>query len=97
MDMQTYRREVDSLMKPAYGIDWQDACGDLDPLLRAIAAGQSPSEFVSWWAEKYGLKRLDDPTFFDCDKCGSDCGEVYSDPRTGEFLCEDCARPDILT
>lgn len=96
MDLQTFRCRVDVLMKPAYGIDWQDACGDDDPLARAIAGGESPEEFVAWWAKKYGLKRLDDPTFFDCDACGNDCGEVYSDPRTGEFFCEACAPPRLL-
>lgn len=86
-----FRSAVDAVMKPAYGIDWKDTCGDAGPLERALAAGETPEEFVRWWAEKYGLKRLDDPTFFDCDSCGGDCGEVYSDPRAGEFLCEDCA------
>lgn len=86
-----FRAAVDALMKPAYGIDWQDACGDAFPLQRAIEANETPEQFLAWWADKYGLKRLDDPTFFDCDKCGEDCGEVYSDPRTRDFLCEDCA------
>lgn len=95
MNFSAFRNRVDALMKPTYGIDWNDACGVAAPLERAIAAGETPEEFVAWWAEKYGLKRLDDPTFFDCDRCGRDCGEIYSDPRTGEFLCEDCAPAEL--
>lgn len=96
MDLQTFRKCVDALMKPSYGIDWGDACGDQEPLACAIASGETPEEFVAWWAAKYGIKRLDDPTFFDCDRCGRDCGEVYSDPRTGDFFCEVCAPPRLL-
>lgn len=33
-------------------------CGDEPPLRRSYDAGDTPLEFVRWWAEKYELEVL---------------------------------------
>lgn len=96
MDIDQFRAAVDALMKPTYGLTWHEASGERLFLRRAIEEGETPEAFVAWWVNKHGLKRLDDPTFFDCDACGRDCGEVYCDARTGDFFCEDCVPPEVL-
>lgn len=53
--VETYKRKVDAVMLELYAIDWQDAAGDVEPLQRAIEAGETPEEFVRWWGEKYGM------------------------------------------
>jgi hypothetical protein len=50
-----YRADVDVLMQDGYGLSWQDACGDVDPLVNAMRAGQSPAEFVDWFGMRYDL------------------------------------------
>lgn len=50
--------EVDSLCKSHLACGWNDLCGDNEPLQRAFENGESPSEFVSWFAEKYDLDWL---------------------------------------
>lgn len=50
-----YRAEVSKAMKDKYGITWQDACGDAEPLQKAQTEGMTPGQFVAWWAEKYDL------------------------------------------
>lgn len=58
MTFEEFKADVDRLMKASYGIDWHDACGDPDPIERAIENGESPEEFVDWWAEKTGLTTI---------------------------------------
>ena len=50
-----YREAVSAEMQRVYGISWQDASGDSEPLERAQVAGQSPVDFVDWWGRKYHL------------------------------------------
>ena len=50
--------EVDTLCRHHLACSWQDLSGDEPPLRRAFEAGDSPIEFVRWWAEKYGLSLL---------------------------------------
>ena len=54
-DLESYREQVSTEMQRRYGINWQDACGDDDPLIRGREAGRTPAEFVAWWGEKYDL------------------------------------------
>lgn len=56
--LDQYRADVSRLTKVAYGITWQDACGDDEPLLSGIAAGYTPVAFVEWWGEKYDLTAI---------------------------------------
>lgn len=93
MDLGEYRASVDALMKRDYGLDWQMACGDTEPLVAAIERGDAPEAFVRRFARKYDLKRLDDAGIYDCDRCGTRGRVAYSDPRTGNVLCERCAAP----
>lgn len=55
MDIEDFEREVSRIMTRDYGISWADACGDREPLQSAMAAGETPEEFVHWWAIKYDL------------------------------------------
>lgn len=50
-----YKAEVDRVMQAKYGITWDDAAGDPEPIEDAMAGGESPEEFVDWWGEKYDL------------------------------------------
>jgi hypothetical protein len=57
-DMTTFEqwsRDVDALCVKHLGCTWADLAGDPEPLQRSFAAGESPTQFVQWWAEKYGL------------------------------------------
>jgi hypothetical protein len=47
--------EVDTLCRHHLGCGWHDLCGEEPPLRRAFGAGDTPVEFVKWWAEKYDL------------------------------------------
>ena len=53
--LDQFRDEVDRQLKRVYGITWQDACGDLEPLVDALAAGESAEDFVERWARKNDL------------------------------------------
>ena len=50
-----YLEAVSAEIKRVYGISWQEASGDSEPLARAQAAGQSLAEFVDWFGTKYDL------------------------------------------
>ena len=50
-----YLEAVSAEMQRVYGISWQEASGDAEPLERAQTAGQSPVEFVDWFGTKYDL------------------------------------------
>lgn len=54
--------QVSELLQRDYGIDWNDACGDMDPIEFALRDGLSPADFVEYWAEKYDLVRTADST-----------------------------------
>ena len=54
-DLRTFESRVSAEMAVRFGLSWADACGDREPLEMAMSDGQSPEEFVSWFAEKYGL------------------------------------------
>lgn len=53
-----WTNEVDTLCRHHLACSWQDLCGDEPPLRRAFEAGDTPLEFVKWWAEKYDLHLL---------------------------------------
>jgi hypothetical protein len=52
----SYEAEVSAELVREYGLTWADACGDVDPLSRALADGLRPADFVSQFAERYGLE-----------------------------------------
>lgn len=55
MQLDEYRYQVSKRLLTTYGIDWTDACGDDEPLLQAIANGESAKDFVDWFGRKYDL------------------------------------------
>jgi hypothetical protein len=58
MTLDEFARLVSIRMLTVYGIDWDDACGDSEPLCAAISDGWSADEFVDWWGQKYDLDPL---------------------------------------
>jgi len=57
-DMTTFEQwahDVDALCVKHLSCTWVDLAGDREPLERSFAAGETPLQFVEWWAEKYGL------------------------------------------
>jgi hypothetical protein len=54
-----WRRRVDALMKRDYAIDTVDAGLSDEEIARHFADGDTPEEFVRWFAEKYDLDRRD--------------------------------------
>lgn len=55
MHVQEFEQLVTEEMVRLFGISWEDAGGGHEPLEQAIAAGESPAEFVEWYGEKYDL------------------------------------------
>jgi phage-related protein len=53
--ISNYEAAVSAAMQSTYGISWQDACGDVEPLQSALQEGSSPEEFVHWWGKRYDL------------------------------------------
>jgi hypothetical protein len=49
MTLQEYEDAVSTEMKGRYGLTWQDASGDAEPVTAALRNGKSPEEFVAWW------------------------------------------------
>jgi len=45
-------------MEKTYGLDWEAAAGDIEPIERAIKQGATPEEFADWFASKYDLKKV---------------------------------------
>ncbi|SOD04092.1 hypothetical protein SAMN05216486_1239 [bacterium JGI 053] len=58
MTLEYFRQQVSNEMKRLYGLSWEMASGDREPLERAIAHDETPSEFVERFAEKYDLISL---------------------------------------
>lgn len=54
--MSEYEAAVSNTMQKRYGITWQDASGDTQPLESAIADGWTPEQFVRWFGERYDLE-----------------------------------------
>ena len=52
--------EVDRVMKRDWCIDTDDAGWSTDDQLRYWQYGETAEDFVSWFAEKYGLIRFDE-------------------------------------
>jgi hypothetical protein len=57
--LDEYEARVSAIMAKRYGLTWDDASGDHEPLERALDDEQAPDEFVEWFAEKYGLERIE--------------------------------------
>jgi len=53
-----WSNDVDTLCRHHLACSWDDLCGDEPPLRRSYDAGDTPLEFVRWWAEKYELEVL---------------------------------------
>ena len=54
-------KQVDVLMKRDWLINTSDAGLSEEDVLRYWSHGETPDEFVAWFAEKYDLVRLDNP------------------------------------
>ncbi|MFZ5670388.1 MAG: hypothetical protein ACOY4K_12915 [Pseudomonadota bacterium] len=53
-----WRSRVDALLKRDYCIDLADAGASDADVERYFRYGESPVEFVEWFAEKYDLQKL---------------------------------------
>ena len=60
MQFDKFKSSVSALLKKEYGLDWDDACGNREPLDGAIDGGDTPRQFVDRWAIKYDLTPLDE-------------------------------------
>lgn len=65
MKSQTDKKKLDSfldavnaLLRKRCGITWLDATRDLSPLQEAIAAGETPEQFVHRFTRTDGLARM---------------------------------------
>lgn len=52
--------QVDALCQIHLKCSWADLCGDISPLERAHYLGETPRQFVEWWASKYELLWFDE-------------------------------------
>lgn len=59
-DFDKYREVVSEHLKRFYYITWDDACGDEEPIRRAIECKETPTDFAEWWALKYDLLSIFD-------------------------------------
>lgn len=57
--LDDWTRSVDVLCRQHLACSWQDLSGDPEPLAGGYEAGQTPMEFVRWFAEKYDLAWVD--------------------------------------
>lgn len=58
LTLPEYEEAVTIEMKKRYGITWEDACGDAEPLTAALRYGESPEEFVARWGDRYDLEEI---------------------------------------
>lgn len=56
-DFDEYREAVSRYMEKFYCLTWDDACGEEEPIRRAMESKETPAEFAEWWALKYDLDR----------------------------------------
>lgn len=56
-----WTRSVDAQCREHLACSWQDLSGDTGPLESGYDIGQTPMEFVRWFAEKYDLSWTDPP------------------------------------
>lgn len=61
MTFDEWAEQVDLLCRAELACSWADLCGDREPLESGFDVGQTPREFVHWFAEKYDLHWVDDP------------------------------------
>lgn len=59
MDRESWVADVDRLMRRDWCIGVVDAGLDADELTRFWGYGETPTEFVAWFAEKYDLIRFE--------------------------------------
>jgi hypothetical protein len=58
LTLQNYEAAVSIAMMRRYGITWEDACGDPEPLTAALCNGETPVEFVARWGDRYELEDI---------------------------------------
>ncbi|MEZ5416102.1 MAG: hypothetical protein R2708_02025 [Vicinamibacterales bacterium] len=54
-----WAKEVDALCLRHLLCDWDDLCGEIEPLQQSHEAGDAPLTFVAWWSGKYDLTWID--------------------------------------
>lgn len=55
MDLVTWKGKVNELFLRRVCCSWQDLCGDIEPLEKAYAQGETPEEFVARYVRRFGL------------------------------------------
>ena len=55
MTFDEWTQNVDLLCRAHLACTWADLCGDMEPLKAGFDSGQTPLEFVHWFADKYDL------------------------------------------
>lgn len=58
MTAKQFLARVDRFLVKRYGITWADACGDPEPIERALAEGESPEDWAEAWAIKADLEPI---------------------------------------
>lgn len=56
--VEQYLARLNPYMEKTYGLDWEAAAGDIEPIERAIKQGATPEEFADWFASKYDLEKV---------------------------------------
>lgn len=59
MNLKEFTQEVDRISTEKYGLPYTSENGeDCPELAQAFEDGETPEEFVEWWADKYELTAL---------------------------------------
>lgn len=60
LTFEEFKQQVSDTYKRIYGITWDDACGDDEPLKGPHEHGDTPEEFVRWDGERHDLDTLEE-------------------------------------
>ncbi len=61
MNFEKFVKEVDRISEARYALKYTSENGrDCKILSEAFESGETPEEFVEWWADKYNLDTLED-------------------------------------
>jgi len=61
MNLDQFKKEVESISLDKYGISYIDENGDDCKVLEdAFKNDETPEEFVQWWAEKHNLVTMEE-------------------------------------
>lgn len=57
-EIDDFKAAADVIFLKTTGCNWDDLCGDIEPLEAAVRVKETPEEFVDYIIEKYNLDRL---------------------------------------